>query len=206
MGITRTMELYMVRHGVTEWNLEKRYQGHSDVPLFHEKIDQLLLLKRSLSGIKFDYCFSSDLRRCIETAEHIDSNKPVCIDQRVREMNFGDWEGLTYDGLKNDSHYQKWLTNWETDSPPNGESFDQFKDRIHHFFEDLSHLQKTDSTALLVTHGGVIRAYIQTFTQTNTFWDIKIEHGKAYRLSLQHERGRWVCNSWSEVAIQGKEN
>jgi alpha-ribazole phosphatase len=209
MGTPHSMDVYLVRHGVTRWNVEKRYLGHSDEPLIYQECNKLNPLKNELENIPFNFCFSSDLKRCTETFHYLLPHERVCLDSRLRELHFGDWEGLTYEILKTDLNYQEWLKDWEKKAPPNGESLLQLNNRINAFLAELFTLNEfTDkhNKVLIVTHGGVIRSIMQSFRLTKMFWDLHVQHAKAFRLSLQHQRGRWVCNSWSVVPIQEKEN
>ncbi|KKI90320.1 hypothetical protein WQ54_20340 [Bacillus sp. SA1-12] len=206
MGTFHSMDVYFVRHGITRWNIEKRYMGHSDERLLAQELHTLYPLRRALENIPFDYYYCSDLKRCIETFQYLLPNELVCLDSRLREIHFGEWEGLTYEDLKRDHMYQAWLTDFEKKAPPNGETFQQFNDRINFFLAELQSRQNaSNSKILIVTHGGVIRALMKHLKLIMTFWDIQVKHGTAYCLSFQHQRGKWVCNSWSEVPIQGKE-
>jgi alpha-ribazole phosphatase len=202
------MDVYLVRHGITKWNLEKRYLGHTDEPLLIRERNKLNPLRHEMENMSFDFCYSSDLKRCTETIHYLLPNERVCLDSRLRELHFGDWEGLTYEMLKNDLSYQEWIMDWEKKAPPNGESYQKLMKRLNSFLAELLSLAElTDhhKNVLIVTHGGLIRSIMQSFELTKTFWDVHVHHGMAYLLSLQYKRGKWVCNSWSVVPIQEKE-
>lgn len=207
MGTLHSLDLYLVRHGITKWNLEKRYLGHTDESLLDIERNKLHPLQKIVKNITFDYCYSSDLKRCIETFHYILPNNFVCLDARLRELNFGDWEGLTYENLKHNLTYQEWLSDWEKKAPPNGESLVQLNERLHQFWRDIQSIQSPTphKKILIMTHGGVIRSMMNSFGVTKTIWDLQIEHAKAYRLSLHAKKGEWVCNSWSVVPIQENE-
>lgn len=91
-----------------------------------------------LSGV-FWRVFCSDLLRCQETLAYIDSTlaKEAVYDQRLREMNFGAWEGCTYDQLKDNPQYRSWIDDPATVTPPEGESWAQFEERLLNFLSDL---------------------------------------------------------------------
>src|SRR5512142_1067190 len=94
--------LWLVRHGQTDWNLEGRYQGQSDVPLNATGLSQAAVFAASLDGQRFDALYSSDLARAYQTAEVI-ANKvglPVQTDPRLREINQGEWQGRTLTEIK----------------------------------------------------------------------------------------------------------
>ncbi|WP_299088393.1 histidine phosphatase family protein [uncultured Metabacillus sp.] len=207
MGTFHSMDVYFVRHGITRWNLEKRYMGHSDEPLLEQELHILNQLRRALESIDFDFYYCSDLKRCLETFRYLLPNKLVCLDSRLREIHFGEWEGLTYEDLKGDHIYQAWLADFEKNVPPKGETLQQFTSRINTFLAELQSRQTvSNSKTLIVTHGGVIRAIMKNLDLISTYWDIQINHGTAYCLSFYHQRGEWICNSWSEVPIQEKES
>lgn len=92
-------EICLVRHGVTDWNRDRRIQGQSDVPLNAEGIEQARLTATRLAGETWAALYSSDLRRAAQTAEFIGAatSLPVRLDRGLRERSFGPLiEGLTF--------------------------------------------------------------------------------------------------------------
>lgn len=89
------MRLYMIRHGETAWNKERRIQGQADIPL--NEFGRMLAEKtaKGLSDIRFDICYTSPLLRARETAALILAGRqvPVIEDDRIAEMAFGEYEG-----------------------------------------------------------------------------------------------------------------
>ena len=96
------MKLLLVRHGQTDWNINRRFQGQSDVPLNEVGRQQATALANRLSREHIDVLFASDLQRAHETARIIAAQHAceIRLDARLREINFGAWEGLTYDEIK----------------------------------------------------------------------------------------------------------
>ena len=95
------MQIYFVRHGKTEWNLASRFQGgHGDSPLLPQSLEDIKKLGHHLQGTKFRGIFASPLDRAFNTAQGIDdamnANLPVVIDERLREFNLGDMEGMNF--------------------------------------------------------------------------------------------------------------
>src|SRR5690606_18245837 len=92
-----TSRLILWRHGHTEWNAERRVQGHSDVPLSALGHAQAAEAAPLLAAFAPDAIVSSDLRRCTETAAALarHTGLPVRRDPRLRERYYGEWEGLT---------------------------------------------------------------------------------------------------------------
>ncbi|MBM3124631.1 MAG: alpha-ribazole phosphatase [Chloroflexi bacterium] len=157
------MRLILVRHGQTDYNLNRRFQGQREVPLNPTGMDQAERLASRFASLKVDALCSSDLRRCIQTAEVIAKrvNLPVLPDARWRELSFGDWEGMTHAEIQ--AAAPQWLIRWEADpagvSPPNGETVTQLAGRAASALDELRR-QHAGQTVLLITHGGVIRAVL----------------------------------------------
>lgn len=95
-------EVLIIRHGQTDWNVEKRLQGHSDIPLNEKGIEQALALSESLKDEKIDAIFSSDLQRALRTAQEIAKwhQLPVQVDVAFRERSYGAFEGLSREEIK----------------------------------------------------------------------------------------------------------
>ena len=89
------MEIWYVRHGQTDWNVEGRIQGSTDIPLNQTGIEQAYQVKQLLDQESFDLVLASPLLRAYETAKIICLDKAVEIegDERLKERNFGSYEG-----------------------------------------------------------------------------------------------------------------
>lgn len=137
--MTATVEWWLVRHGVTAWNREHRYQGHSDVPLLAGDGAELEGLKRELDQVDFAVVYASDLRRCCETLTIARPDLAATLqpDPRLRELNFGDWEGCTYEELKDNETYRAWIDRPEAIIPPGGESWQEFEARVRDIYAEL---------------------------------------------------------------------
>jgi len=111
--------LLLVRHGETDWNAERRWQGHADVPLNERGRKQARQLADSLSGDAVDAIYASDLARARETAEILGARlgRPVVVDPELREIDVGSREGLTgeevgvreWDGESKEAHLDRTL-------------------------------------------------------------------------------------------------
>jgi alpha-ribazole phosphatase len=154
------MNLLLIRHGQTNWNLEQRFQGQSDIPLNETGRKQAQALAERLAAESFDAVYSSDLQRAAETA-HIIRKSGFQPDACLREVNFGDWEGLTYDEIK--AKYPEPLAAWENDifknAPPNGETLERLALRVQSMLNELCEKHE-DQKILIVAHGGVLQTLI----------------------------------------------
>ncbi len=152
--------LLLVRHGDTELNSAERYWGHSDVKLSAAGLRQAEKLCGRLAAEKIDTIYSSDLRRASVTAETIASKHQlgVIICAELREINFGQLEGLTFREIS--QLYPEVAKLWAERSPklkyPGGESLEEFTNRVSKF---LSRLEKhtTEEPILIVAHSAVLR-------------------------------------------------
>ncbi|MGO2241884.1 MAG: histidine phosphatase family protein [Halomonas sp.] len=209
MATDLSVELVAVRHGITAWNLERRYQGQRDIPLlFPDAQAGLITLREALAIESFDSIYSSDLHRCQQTLEWsqaADTGAPVHLDARLRELDFGDYEGKVYDELKDLPHYRAWIDSVGELQIPGGESAAQLRVRLDAWLYDLAASARVQGQRkiLAVTHGGVIRELRRRF-ETIHFWDATVlqAEGRRWQLSYhvdEKEQGEWQCSSSSAV-------
>ncbi|WP_147804946.1 histidine phosphatase family protein [Alkalicoccus halolimnae] len=204
MDTVHSLDLYLVRHGITKANQEKRYVGWTDVSLAEEAPAQLEDLRRLTEDSDWEHIAASDLKRCRETADIIVPDRSYKTEARLREMDFGSWEMKTYNQLQNDPRYRKWIGNVEKESPENGETIQAFRERVDGWLTDfLSTYPK--GRVLVITHGGVIRQLLLSMRAVETFWERAIPHGKAMLLRLEFREESWTCMSLSVVPSPEKE-
>ncbi len=150
------MDIYLIRH--TKTASEKGFcYGQSDVPLAESFDKELIEVNAKLPDLTEDcLVFSSPLQRCISLAKVF--LKPIKMDVRLQELNFGDWENRKFDDI--DAEFLKnWADNFVTLSPPNGESFGDLCHRAGQFWDELIAAEACQQV-LIVTHAGVIRALL----------------------------------------------
>lgn len=213
MATVQLVDVYAVRHGVTLWNLEHKYLGHTDQPLMEERVMDLLPLKEQIKDHSFDRVLSSDLLRCRQTLEILQPQgiEDPKLDIRLREVHFGLWEGKTYDQLKEEPLYQNWLDDGMMNAPPAGESGVAVKKRVLDYMlaelDDLASSSKDGSkkSLFVVTHGGVIRMLLHYFWPDIPFWSWKVENGKLLKWTIE-KKGEWICCSSQEALIRESEN
>ena len=161
------MKIALIRHGTTEGNYKKRYIGSTDEPLADTK-------SLDLNYPTCDIVVASSLKRCIETAEFIYPNKEVKICPDLSECNFGDFENKSYEELKDNADYIKWLKSNGTLPFPNGEAHEDFKARSVSGF--YSSLEGNEKSVAFVIHGGTIMAIMQHIFG-GSFYDYQIRNG-----------------------------
>ena len=152
------MILYLIRHGQTDWNKGRKLQGRTDIPLNENGRKVAELTREGFQNISFDMAFTSPLKRARETAEIIldGRNVPIIDDDRVIEVNFGDYEGCDFD--LPDEYIQNFFSALEKYFSIHGtESMESIFVRMKSFLQDLydnSELQ--DKTILVSTHGAAL--------------------------------------------------
>lgn len=189
---------YILRHGETEWNSDGKYCGKSDIPLSHKGHEQAIKAAHALRTETFAAVYCSPLQRSFETASIITHSHflPVISDQRISEINFGEWEGKTKKQIE--LNYPEEWSNWLHD-PKNeragktGETVYEVYKRSHEFFIEKSWTHP-NQTVLMVGHSTLNRIYIagslhlplgfyRKFYQDNTGITI---------MDLADEEVRWI--------------
>ena len=185
--------LLLVRHGETDWNRQKRHQGQKDVSLNEFGRKQVSALTRRLKNVPINAIYSSDLCRAWESAKTISiyhDELVVFKDARLREMNFGKWEGLTWSEIREKDHsgVEDWSNYLVEKGPPGGENLFRFSERIMEFSEEItkSHI---DETVLLVAHGGTIMMLVCLLLghPIEQYWQFRIEKASLSDISVYPE-------------------
>ncbi|MDA9009386.1 histidine phosphatase family protein [Alphaproteobacteria bacterium] len=149
-------ELFVIRHAITDWNNEKRFQGHSDIPINAAGREEISRFKLPVDWTDAEL-LSSPLSRARETAEILCQRTPT-IDNALLEMNWGLWEGRTYAELKAELGTE--LTKNEDLGldlcPVGGESPREVCQRLKLWFKQL--IASPENRVVAVTHKGIIRA------------------------------------------------
>jgi broad specificity phosphatase PhoE len=155
----RVTTLLLARHGETDWNRARRWQGHADRPLTDRGRAQAAALGDRLADMALDAVYSSDLRRARETAEAVALPHGLDVIElpELREVDVGSWEGLTRDQAeaKFPDGFRRWLaggTGWE-----DGETYAEMSRRVLAVVERIA-TDHEGGRILIVSHGGPIRA------------------------------------------------
>ncbi len=171
------MRLYIIRHGQTAWNREKRLQGQKDILLAPEGVRLAQLTGEGFRNVRIDLAISSPLLRAVQTAELVLAGRqlPMITDRRITEMSFGDWEGesltdsqvLPADFV--DRFYHDPLGCMR---PPKGETFGDVLDRTADFFHSLAANEAyRNSNILISTHGAASRCLLANcFEDKKDIW------------------------------------
>lgn len=156
--------IYLVRHGQTDWNIERKTQGHTDIPLNENGKKQAKILAKNIGHLSIDKIISSDLLRAKETAEIINERfgKEIILDTRIREINYGILEGVPRELLIQDT----WDIFNNNPEQLKAESKIHIFERIKSFFDEL---QNSKDNILVVSHGGTLRMIMYYAENRNEF-------------------------------------
>lgn len=188
-----TTTIYLIRHGQTDWNLARRWQGHIDIPLNGTGRRQALLLAQRLADLQLQAIYTSDLLRASETASIVaepQGLKPVA-EPALRERSGGLFQGLTFDEL-NSKYRDEWRrVRLENSTPPEGESLLDVAQRITTCYEIIVRRHSSQVVAL-VSHGGALNLLIS--------YILGLPIGQPARISLRGNTGLSVIESGEDGA------
>ena len=174
-------KLLLVRHGITEFNSTRRFAGYSDVELNDAGYKQVERLRDRLVNEKIDAVYSSDLKRTLVTAEVISSGHEVDIVTcpELREMNYGDAEGLTFQEINRlYPEVAELIVNFNLRLEfPGGEVFEGFMDRVDTFLDRLDKHAPSE-TILIVSHSGPLRTLVCSLLgiDRGCWWQIRFDN------------------------------
>ena len=201
----KTTRFCLVRHGETDWNVARRLQGHTDIPLNQHGITQAIQMAKALKAIdlQFDVLYSSDLQRAADTASAIEEKFGVqaIIDQELRERHLGGLQGLTTDEgpqLKPDLwsiHLSRNLDH----TLEGGESIRQFASRIHRALENIR-AQHDGKTILLVSHGGALDMMYRLASKQSLESEKAVAVPNASLNWISHNGYSWQVDKWADIS------
>jgi probable phosphoglycerate mutase len=208
-GSTVTTRVVLIRHGETDWNRDRRIQGQTDTPLSSLGRQQALAIGQRLKRERFTAIYASDLQRAWDTAQAIgqatlaersDAPQPVA-DRRLREMDFGEWEGKTSAEIAA-SHPEAHARSKHRDADfriPGGESFRDLYERTVAAVTSLVDAHPGGALCV-VAHGGILdMMYRHTHAIALDQPRVFSLYNAAYNC-LEHEGGRFRLEVWGEVA------
>lgn len=172
------MKIYLIRHTAVDVP-EGMCYGQTDVPLKTTFEVESKFIQVKINNIEPDAVYSSPLSRCTKLADAC-GYADAKLDNRLMELNFGDWEGELWDELD----MSIWKEDWVHPATPNGESFMQMYQRVSVFLDELK--EEYHHSVLIFTHGGVIscaRVYFDQIHLTQAF-DIKTKYGEVVKFEL----------------------
>ncbi|WOC32007.1 MULTISPECIES: histidine phosphatase family protein [Caproicibacterium] len=193
--------IHLVRHGLTAGNLEGRYIGSTDLSLCEQGKEELKKLKKQHPYPAAQVCYSSPLRRCLQTAKLLYPELTPQVVTDFRETSFGEWENKTAAQIaKEDPSFAAWMEGGKQVTPPGGEDGGWFMQRTCAAFEHMVDglLRQDIRSAAAVLHGGSIMAILAAYGLPRAqFYDWMTQPGCGY--SLRITPGLWMRSMVAEV-------
>lgn len=180
--------LYIIRHGKTDWNEIHKLQGRTDIPLNDEGRQMARDAAKEYGDIHFDVCYCSPLCRARETAELLleGRNVPIVIDERLKEMSFGIYEGVENSFAIGDCPVNVLFQHPEEYSPvPEGESLDELYARTGEFLREVVNpLLEEGKDVVIVGHGAMNSSIVCQVRNIplKDFWSAGIPNCKLMKL------------------------
>ncbi len=192
--------LLLVRHGVTDWNREGRFQGHLDPPLsdagLHEA--ELVGIRIAADAGSPARIVSSSLHRASQTADAIGAatGMPVELDRRLIEIGQGEWEGRTHDEIAatDAERYEVWRTS--DGLPPGGETIEATVNRLRGVLGDLA---TVDGDIVIVSHGGIIRVLARLLLDLSPSRSWALDVDNASLSVVNRADGSWRLERWNDT-------
>jgi len=185
----------MMRHGETEWNREGRVMGRHPVALSAEGRAQVEAAAEFARGLKLDLIVTSPLVRARESAAIVAERLggiELIEDARLSEVEYGRWEGMTFQSLLKDDHYLQYKEHPITMATPGGETIGQAQARGLAAVHDAMHLNH-GRRVLFVSHGDIIRGVLCHFMQ------LELAHFRRLRVDNATFSALEVADSFAEV-------
>lgn len=181
------MKIYIARHGQTDWNLQHKAQGRTDVPLNETGIKQAESLRDNIKNIQFTAVYASPLKRAAETAQIATSNKyDIIYDDRLIERSFGNFEGKKINGWAEATGYDIGDLKLNT----NVGDIEPVRDvlaRTKAFLDDIKTKHTNTDTILIVSHGQAARGLhhnLVGYTDDTDWWSVEYGNAEAKEYEL----------------------
>jgi len=205
-----TDRLLLVRHGVTTWNREGRFQGHLDPPLDPIGIEQARQLGARLATEEHEpmRIVTSPLTRASATAELLADalrrtghRVDIETDDGLMEIGQGSWSGRTHTEIARDDaeRYAAWRAGGGQVTPPGGETLEAATDRIVAALDELT--SEGETAICLVSHGGILRLAAGHLLRLPVLeaWSLDVDNASLSRLTRQAPDDPWRMEAWNDT-------
>lgn len=197
------MKIYIIRHGETDWNVKKMWQGTTDIPLNEKGVLQANQVAKRLENVNFERIFSSPLIRAKATAEAVGKikNLDVCVKRDLREVELGEWEGLTHTEVV--SKYPDTFTVWEKglDTGEIGfgiENFNDLQERAYKVLLEICEEAKGDT--LIVSHGAWIIGLVCKILHISLEYRKDVPVGNTGITIIEYSNSKFLVKTLNDVA------
>lgn len=192
--------IYLIRHGLTDANLNGRYIGTTDIDLSEEGVKELFELREQYTYPNVGRVYTSPLRRSIETARVLYPEMTPVTVEGLREYSFGVFENKTPEELMDLPEYKDWLDSTKQATPEGAEKPEEFTARVLEGLDLIIRdmMKNRISEVAVITHAGVITSILASCgLPRRPLLDWKVESGRGYTLNIN--AGLWLNEHFVEV-------
>lgn len=173
------LKLLLVRHGETDWNRDRRIMGRQEIGLNETGRLQATAMKQALANFPVDALYSSPVCRARETAQILGEDRGLAplYDERLVEIHYGDWVGMTFDQVRALPDYTPYFQRLETPVAPGGETLFQVRDRAMDFIAEIRK-RHPEQTVVAVSHADWIKCVVMEFLSIpyEHIWKFRIDN------------------------------
>ena len=193
------LQVYLVRHGETQWNAERRIQGQSDSPLTEKGVQQAWQVAERARTLGITHVISSDLGRTQQTARIIADacGCDVILEPRSRELDMGVLEKRHIDTLtETEEGWRRTLVNGTEDGRiPEGESMQELSVRMHAALAECLKLP-AGSRPLLVSHGIALGCLVSTILGLPAYAERRLRLRNCSISRIDYQESQWLASGW----------
>ena len=195
-------EIYLVRHGQTEWNTQLIFRGRKDIPLNERGHKEARAIARALKDRNIDAIYTSPLRRAVETAQPVATlfDLEVVPVQGLIDIDYGEWEGVSHHEIKKryTDEYAQWEQRPELVRFPQGETLDAVKERAFGALTDIVRINPARSV-LIISHRVINKVLLCALLGLSNahFWEIRQDTGCIN--VMEHSRDRFVLCAMNDT-------
>jgi probable phosphoglycerate mutase len=203
-----TDRLLLVRHGVTTWNREGRFQGHRDAPLADDGRLEARLLGERMAGMALDdlAIVTSPLSRAADTAGYVADASTAAAspraDARLMEIGQGEWEGRTHGELavEDADRYAAWRARAGEEQPPGAETIEAALARVVSLLHEVA--EEPAPVACLVSHGGMLRLVARHLLglAPRRAWAMDVDNASLSEVRRDSAGEPWMVVRWNDTA------
>lgn len=157
-----TYKMHFIRTGKTSTQPGKRYVGQSDIPLCEKGVEALREMEREFTYPPAEVVFASPLTRCVQTAEILYPDTQTILIDGLMDMNLGEFEGKSFEELRENDAFALWIKDSFQNTPPGGEEITVFTERIVDAVREIfiKMMEEKITNVAVITHGGVIMSLL----------------------------------------------
>lgn len=188
------MKVILIRHLPTPGNEKRQYIGRTDEGLSKRAVEEFLA--RNVKAMEVQHIVASPMKRCIQTAELIWPGQKIRTEPLLKECDFGLFEGKTYEELKSEPDYIRWLESGGKTAFPQGESQETFRARCAEGVKRQirCYMEKGACSLAFVVHGGTIMAALEALAEgKHTFYDWQTGNGCGYMAEADEKE--WITGT-----------